>query len=143
MIQRKQTLFLLAVAIIAVILLFVPFFSYTSNISDGTFTLLNATGKLSNAYFLMIINNMVILIALITIFLFKKRTVQFKLSNLLILLNIFITGLAFLLPFEHDQIKAYATLWAFLPVVTALFSYLAAHFIKKDDQLVRNADRIR
>ncbi len=32
---------------------------------------------------------------------------------------------------------------AFLPIVSAIFAFLAAHFIKKDEQLVRSADRIR
>jgi hypothetical protein len=32
---------------------------------------------------------------------------------------------------------------AILPVLSLICAYLAVHFIKKDDQLVRSADRLR
>lgn len=142
MIQRIQSLFLLATSIMAIVLLFVPFFTISDENIKGSFSLLTATGSVSNAYYLMILNNMVILLSIITIFLFKKRTVQFKLSNLLVLLNVFIIGLSFLLNFEN-QLVIKTTFWAFFPIIGAVFSFFAAHFIKKDELLVRSADRIR
>lgn len=147
MIQRKQTLFLLGVLIIGITMLFIPFQSVT-NISQ--ITLLNLSpsihfdGMNKNIYIPIVINFIVIILSILTIFLFKKRVLQYKLANILTLLNVFITGLFFLLDFFNVELeKVNFTFGAFLPLIAAIFSYLAAHFIKKDEELVRSADRIR
>ncbi len=121
MIQRKQTLFLLAVLIINIILFFLPFLNIS--LSDNTeiygLSFIGGFGpSISNlnTIYPSILNTCIVVLALITIFLYKRRTIQFKLSNIIVLLNVFITG---------------------------LFAFLAAHYIKKDEQLVRNSDRIR
>jgi hypothetical protein len=148
MIQRKQTLFLLAVAIIAVLTLFIPFQIYTLNETTWEICLLPgccANIVSTNIYIPMIINSLVIISGIGVIFLYKNRVLQYKLANLLILFNVFIIGLFFLLPYVN--VSAGGTinyrLGAFLPILGAAFAFLAAHFIKKDEQLVRSADRIR
>lgn len=152
MIQRKQTLFLLAVAIISVLMFFIPFQSYPHTGFDWIWTLmpfLSPSAANSNIMFPIILNIIVILLSLFTIFKFKNRPLQYKLSNLLILLNVFIIGLFFLLPFvdithtNNVAPKITYKIGAFLPILGAGFAFLAAHFIKKDEQLVRSADRIR
>lgn len=147
MIQRKQTLFLLAVAIIGILMLFVPFIRfnrgtepYTMNLSEG----ISSAVVSSNIYYPFIINAIVILLATLIIFLYKNRALQYKLANLLVVFNVFIIGLFFLLsyinvPAENISFK----IGAFLPLISAVFAFLAGHFIKKDEQLVRSADRIR
>lgn len=148
MIQRKQTLFLLATAIIAALVLFIPF---------QTISLLGATSGLSlleglkhpdaissQIYFPLILNILVILLSFITIFQFKNRPLQYKLANLTLLCNVFVTGLFFLLTFFKGNAEdVHFTVGAFLPLVGGAFPFLAGHFIKKDEQLVRSADRIR
>jgi hypothetical protein len=57
----------------------------------------------------------------------------------------FLIGLFFLLSFikvGQPGTISYS-FGSFLPIISAVFAFLAAHFIKKDEQLVRNADRIR
>lgn len=142
MIQRKQTLFLLAVAIIAILMFFVPFFKYTSDTRNGYFNLLSFK-SVPNSIYLLILDITIVLFSIIVIFLYKNRVLQYKLSNLLMLLNVFITGLAFVLRFNDNITEVQVTFWAFLPIIGAIFAFLAAHFIKKDEQLVRSADRIR
>lgn len=149
MIQRKQTLFLLAVAIIAIITLFVPFLTIeiTAPIVAG-FSLLEGLKHPevvnSQIYFPFVLDCLVIILAFVTIFQFKNRVLQYKLANLTLLCSVFVTGLFFLLNFfDQTPIGLHFTFGAFLPLIAAVFAFLAAHFIKKDEQLVRSADRIR
>jgi hypothetical protein len=148
MIQRKQTLFLLAVAIIAVIQFFLPFQTLIS--TDGTWPICLMPGCSSNIidspiYIPMVLNFMVLVLSFVTIFLYKNRVFQYKLANLNALFNVFIIGFFFLLSFVKDNIMGSLNyeVGAFLPVISAIFAFIAAHFIKKDEILVRNVDRIR
>lgn len=147
MIQRKQSLFLFAVAIIGITLFFVPFINY--NQTGGNFNLnlisaINFEGITSNIYYPFLLNTLVVILSIITIFLFKNRVLQYKLSNIVLLLNVFTTGLFFLLSFLNVPVDSMSFAFgAFLPIIGAAFAFLAAHFIKKDEQLVRSADRIR
>lgn len=108
MIQRKQTLFLLAVAIIGILMLFVPFLKITetitgsedavSNIIVSSLCLLPGNGKeitTSHIYVPISINFLVIVLSFVTIFQFKKRILQYKLANLIALLNVVIVGMFF------------------------------------------------
>ena len=147
MIQRKQSLFLLAVVIIDILMFFIPFISFnrasepfTINLAEG----ISSVGVSSNIYYPFIINALVILLSTIIIFLYKNRVLQYKLANLVVLFNVFITGLFFLLDYINVSAENISfSLGAFLPLISAIFAYLAAHFIKKDELLVRSADRIR
>lgn len=148
MIQRKQSLFLLAVAIIGVILIFIPFQHF--NTVDKVFPICLMPGcspeiVASNIYGPMVLNILVVLLSVLVIFQYKNRVLQYKLANILILLNVFIIGLFFLLSFVKEGVIGTISysFGAFLPIIGAIFAFLAAHFIKKDEQLVRSADRIR
>ena len=147
MIQRKQTLFLLVVTILAGILFFLPFQKLTNGENSWPVCLMPgcSTEINSNIYYPMILNSMVFVLSIIVIFLFKKRILQFKLTNIIILFNVMILGLFFLLDFvvlEAGRTISYEV-GSFLPVISIVFAYMASHFIKKDEQLVRSADRIR
>ncbi len=149
MIQRKQTLFLVAVSIISIVMLFVPFLSISSEpkmIWTVSLFPLSSIGMVnSNIYFPIVLNLLVFVLSILTIFQFKKRPLQYKLSNLIALLNVFTIGLFFLLPYTKDGFIGSISflMGAFLPILSMGCSFLAAHFIKKDEQLVRSADRIR
>ncbi len=146
MIQRKQTLFLLAVAIIGILMLFIPFIVLGGDTHNEGLSLSSAFQGYdnSNIYYPVFLNFVVIILSIIIIFLFKNRVMQYKLSNLLVVFNVFITGLFFILSFDvaFGKFVSYQ-FGSFLPIISAIFAYLAAHFIKKDEQLVRSADRIR
>ncbi len=150
MIQRKQTLFLLAITIIGIILFFLPFQKTILSNDLGTcgLSFMGGCGPAihnGNDIYPKMLNFLVIILSVFTIFLFKKRTIQYKLSNFLALLNVFITGLFFLLTYTKNGVigETHFSFGAFLPIVSVFFALLAAHFIKKDEQLVRNSDRIR
>lgn len=148
MIQRKQSLFLLATAIIAILMLFIPFQTIDITASAAGLSLLeglkNPDAVSSQIYIPLILDILIILLSVITIFQFKNRILQYKLANLTLLFNVFVTGLFFLLSFFKGNAKdVHFTFGAFLPLVGGAFAFLAGHFIKKDEQLVRSADRIR
>lgn len=148
MIQRKQTLFLLVVAIIAIIMFFAPFITLTINEVPSKLCLLpgcNPEIMSTGAYAPFTLNVLVLILSVSTIFLYKNRVLQYKLSNLIALLNVFIIGLFFLLSYIKDGVSGSISysFGAFLPILSIICAFLAAHFIKKDEQLVRSADRIR
>ena len=148
MIQRKQTLFLLAVFIIAIVMIFIPFQVLLTSGESWKIALMAGNSWIilnSNMYYPNILNLLIIVLSIFTIFKYKNRPLQYKLSNVIALLNLFMVGLFFLLPFTHansgESIKY--VFGSFLPIFSMGFAFLAAHFIKKDEQLVRSADRIR
>jgi hypothetical protein len=150
MIQRKQTLFLLAVLILSILLFFLPFLNISLSNNTGAYELSFMGGcgtsiSNSNTIYPSILNTCIVVLSVITIFLYKRRTIQFKLSNILVLLNVFITGLFFLLSYIKEGVigEIQYTFVTFMPILSATFAFLAAHYIKKDEQLVRNSDRIR
>ena len=148
MIQRKQTLFLLVVVIIAIAQFFVPF--QTATIADIKWNICLMPGCSSevmdsNIYFPMIFNIIILVLSVVIIFLYKNRVLQYKLSNLLVVFNIIVVALFFILPYAKNASPEVISfkIGAFLPLISTFFAFLAAHFIKKDEQLVRSADRIR
>lgn len=148
MIQRKQTLFLLGVALIAIALLFVPFQKITAADTVWQLCLLpGCSPEVMNTYIYipMALDILVLLLSLVCIFLYKNRPLQYKIANLLMLLNIFIIGLFFLVTYIKEGVTGELSysLGSSLPVIGIILAFLAANFIKKDEQLVRSADRIR
>jgi hypothetical protein len=138
MIQRIQSLWLLLAAACA----FAGFkFPYYSGIKAGVtgFTELNATSTL----LLMITTIAVGVLALITIFLFKKRALQLRLCVLGILLE------AVLIFLYYRETKAFVpdqstySLTAILHSVIVLAFVLAARGISKDSKLLKETDRLR
>lgn len=148
MIQRKQTLFLLAVAVIAIVMFFAPFIIFDADGVKSMLCLLpgcNPEIMSTGAYAPFILNILVLVLSIVAIFLYKNRVLQYKVANLVALLNVFIIGLFFLLTYIKEGVTGTISysFGAFLPILSIICAFLAAHFIKKDEQLVRNADRIR
>lgn len=147
MIQRIQTLLLLDVVIVSVLMLFFPFVSYENLLNTFTLKVMNQPFCGTWYYTAEAINALIILIALLTIFLYKNRPLQAKLSNLVALLNLAL--LAVLLFTRVVIVENFLggnkqTLWpSYLPVISMFSAFMAGIFIKKDENLVRSADRIR
>ncbi len=148
MIQRIQTIFLFLISILNFLLFFFPFEQY----SDGNTT--HAVGMFTSTdpayisrliYCIIIINVLIIGLSVYTIFQYKNRAKQIKLSRGLILASVFLISTLFTMNFFLGQGQWEKTyLWpSFLPVLSICFAWLAMFFIKKDDELVRSADRIR
>jgi len=121
MIQRIQTVYLFLVFCLMVTLAFIPFsFSWMISLDAG----------------------IVAGLAIITIFLYKKRNLQIKISYIMLLLLV----LAYILYFiTNQQLLVFSEIkYTFIfPFIAAIFICLAIRGIKKDEKRVRSLDRIR
>ena len=145
MIQRIQSLFLLFVVIISGTLLLVPVYELHDFSQTDPAAAVNAFNIKDNTL-LMILNCAIGLMALITIFLYKWRNVQIRFCNINLLLTCLLIGLLF---FVADTMSSNMNqriqykYGSYLPLIELIFLYLAARYVKKDDELVRSADRLR
>jgi glucan phosphoethanolaminetransferase (alkaline phosphatase superfamily) len=157
MIQRIQTVFLTLVVLLGVAASFLPILTFTS---DGASYLMNLYKTVaSEELSIVLTKNMgvgamqgiVQLTAIATLLLFKNRSLQIKIGKLTILLIAFqIAAIVMysdtvksLIGKNPEDVIVDFNLGALLPVLSLICAYLAVHFIKKDDQLVRSADRLR
>ena len=157
MIQRIQTVFLALVILLGVAASFLQIMSFT----DGDITYImnlyktvsasDPTSILTKNMGVGAMQGIVQLAALAAIFLFKNRSLQIKIGKLIILLIAFQIAAV---DMYSDTVKSAMgkpvedivvsfDMGAILPVLSLIFAYLAVHFIKKDDKLVRSADRLR
>jgi len=147
MIQRVQSIFLLVVVISSVCLFIFPFVAYENMYNVFTLHAVKQPYCGFWYYSAEALNLLIFILSFICIFLFKKRILQFKIANVIALLSVLLLGV--LLFLEVVNIEKFLggdkrILWpSYLPIVSMIFAYLAGRFIKKDENLVRSADRIR
>ena len=136
MIQRIQSLWLLLAAACAFAGFKFPYYSGTK-LNDPVLYELNATSTI----FLMVTAIAVGVLALINIFLYKKRTLQLRLCVLGILLE----ALLIFLYYRETTTFTQGTysLTAILHSVIVLAFVLAARGINKDSKLLKETDRLR
>ncbi len=84
-------------------------------------------------------------LALITIYLYRNRKLQFVLNRLNIVLNLFLLG-----TFVYGSLSTSGGIQLsekgvgmFLPIISIVFLVLANKAIQKDETLVKSADRLR
>lgn len=154
MIQRLQTVFL-ALAAILMSLLFSRPMSFAT--TDQALPAGNVQNMLADGVYntqdhivLLILAILGILVPLITIFLYRNRPLQMKLSRLsialaglfIVLIIVFLQQNNQELAFESDIAIEYGYGYI-IPVLAILFLALAIRYIRKDEKLVRSADRLR
>lgn len=135
MIQRIQTVYLILAAMVGGGLVFV-----ISALVDGEG---NEVVQMSDsAYFGPFVASA--LLAIVAIFLFRNRKLQFVMNRLNILLNLILLGVfvyrSLTLSGGVDPEKG---IGMFLPVVSIVFLALANRAIMRDEKLVKSADRFR
>lgn len=137
MIQRIQSLYMILVAAIAGGLPFV-FSLYTLEKGGEVFA------KDDLLYLGLFLGSAVL--ALITIFLFKNRKLQFVLNRFNILFHLILLGIFVYrmlnLPGEVDTISEKG-IGVILPIISIVLLVLANRAIKKDEDLVKSVDRLR
>lgn len=157
MLQRIQTIFLALVVIIGILASFMPVLSFTSAESVyimnlyKTVSVTETADMLSRNMGVGVLQGVVQLLALVIIFLFKNRSLQMKLAKLNILLIaleiaaivMYIDTVKSAIGETVNDIEIGIKFGAIIPVISLILTYLAIHFIKKDDKLVRSADRLR
>ena len=84
------------------------------------------------------------LIALVSIFQFKNRKLQFVLGRIIILINLFLLGILIYVSLSlPGEVSSEKGIGMFIPIIVILFSFLANKAIKKDEDLVKSVDRLR
>jgi hypothetical protein len=137
MIQRIQSIYLLAATLLATSMFVGALAIY------GTLVLSALGSIITSALILVTIG-----VAIAAIALFKNRTTQMLLCNtgtvisVLLTLNLAYSNNAIM---EQAQVTSFDfnNVRLFTPILTMLFFVLAQRAIKKDDALVKSADRLR
>ena len=155
MIQRIQTLYLLAALALMVLMLLIPIAEIAGvdggiyQFRSGGLSRLNG-GELSQiiqAIPLLILILMLILLLLINIFFFRKRKIQMRICVYTIILEFGLIGLGYyyiVSAFNGIQVDHYAfKLPVIIPVLSIILIYLAFRGIRKDEILIRSIDKIR
>ncbi len=156
MLQRIQSVLLAIVVVLGVVFSFIPvleFSGYESTYLMNAYkTIKILTGEVvAKNMGVGVLQGLVILISVIVIFLFKNRGLQMKLAKLnILLLALQIAAIVFYSDTARTAIGANAgdvivsyKFGCIIPVISLILTYLAIRFIKKDDELVRSADRLR
>ena len=152
MIQRIQSLYLLAVVVLMTFTLFAPIAVFTVGDIDFTLTAfsLSGGGESQTTLWMGIMLVLSTLLPFVTIFLFKRRTLQIRLCAVEIILllgSLVFIGRYYWLTtriFEGFSLEHRQFGWAApMPIISLVLSYLASRAIFKDEVLVRSLDRIR
>lgn len=151
MIQRIQTLFLFAVAVLSGLLLTGELINLTtaggSLFSLGFMGLEGNDGEvIQRLWPLTVLLAIVPLLTLATILLYKKRTLQMRLAMLVLLLSLgtIILGAFYILMFDKKiDVTVVWKIKALFPLVSAILAWLAYRAIMKDELRVKSYDRLR
>lgn len=147
MIQRIQTVYLLLAAVLGGLISFYDPGLWRARLVNNTYQYF--TGQSSYLYFILLM--LVIVLAVVSIFLFKKRKLQFRLTVVNLLISLAVIALQYVkIKSEATQLSEARMLAsgtylpaAFLPVVIVVLLFLAARGIYKDERLIKSLDRLR
>ena len=155
MIQRIQTVYLLIIVILSSLTLFLPMVSFMPKDIDlqplyelKQMNLVGTGDVYSNltTWTLFVLTLCIPIVALITIFLYKKRTLQISLTvaNMILLVGYYVL-LAIAIWSISDRLNADCHLHftVIFPLINIILAYLALRGIAKDEALVRSLDRLR
>ncbi len=152
MIQRIQSLYLLAVAAMMATAVFTPLATFLAGIEEFklyAFALKGAEQSFPTIY-MGIVVALAAVLPLITIFMYKKRLLQIRLCAVEIVL--LLGAIAFMAIYYYlsgrmfSELEFYAQSFRIVtifPLVSLVLTYMAARAIFKDEMLVRSLDRIR
>lgn len=144
MLQRIQTLYLLAIVALMTTLCFVPLANYTVNGVEESFVAFDF-------WWIGALFAVCALLAFVVIWLFKNRLAQIRLlcAEIVLLVGAQIFAVWYAIGITR-QVAEQSTLNmasiatpTFFPVVCIILSWLAIRGITKDEKLVRSLDRIR
>ncbi|MEI6766570.1 MAG: DUF4293 domain-containing protein [Bacteroidota bacterium] len=156
MIQRIQTLFLLLAIAATGSIFFLPLVSYyglehilmlditkiTNPVPGDVIPGLDKISVLP----LFIAYILVIVIALVAIFLYKNRPIQYRVVAVAMLVNILLVAGIFYYADKIGKMINVAPAYGagvYLAIVPLIFFVLAQRYIRRDEKLVRSADRLR
>lgn len=149
MIQRKQTLFLIIIIALFVSMFFMDLVTRecvgATPAEDATYSV-----SVSSLYPLAALGGLIAVICAVTIGLFKKSSLQLRLTVFNIILILGFIGFEiysicrfYQAPLEAQQSSNIIGIAAFFPLLSLLFAFLAFRGIAKDIFLLRSFNRMR
>ncbi len=151
MIQRIQTIFLLASLCFLVPMFFVPLADVVHDTGNiFTFNLIGfrqvgeGVDNVSHQYSVTAFGILICALNLIAIFMYKRRVLQMRLCvyNILLLIGLF--GIMLFVMYGTDLIKPVSYRLPFIfPIVAAILHYLAFRGIRRDELMVQAMSRLR
>ena len=155
MIQRIQTVYLLFIFILSGIVIFFPIADLINKVDSLIYlidlkgiSLIQPTGMTieSRIWALTIVSLLIPILAIVTIFSYKNRLKQIRLTviNILFMICFYI----FLTLYIWQACVRLNTDWhirivAVFPLINIIFSLLAIRSIGKDEKLIKSLDRLR
>ena len=148
MLQRIQTVYLLIIVALTVATLFLPLaVLQQGDDASGLSTMIGEPELLYPAWGLFALTAIIAIIALVTIFLYKKRILQIRLCvfNALLILGFygFFAFLIYSLKGDMEGASVSVKIALSFPLVNLILDYLAIRNIGADEALVRSLDRLR
>lgn len=155
MIQRRQTLYLLASGLLMLAMLFVGLAKVTT--PDVVYTF-KASGFedlsgeiIQPSWILFGLNILIVMMSFITIFLYHKRVCQMRITifNLILKVGIYVLFWVYQESFTNHiassgvEWSLRITPWMALPIIAMIFDYLAHRGIAIDEKKIRFMDRLR
>ena len=155
MIQRIQSVYLFLVFVFAIVFSVLPLAQFTIDASTVSLKLSNYQSffnqtQLSASWLSIVVIVVWLAALLLTAFMtfqYKKRVLQIKLGKLNMLLHVLLVMVTF---FFIDNLRSQIEGMEFsygagilFPVISLIFILMAIKGIRKDEALIRSADRIR
>ena len=154
MIQRIQSIYLVLAGIFPAFTFFVPLVCFTSQDANKWLTI-NSLGYDAtlfpemagrHPYGMLVFAALAVILSWVAIFAFKNRKKQIKLVNWAITCNVMwivaAIGYSFFVS-SRTATSISPELGLCFPILALITQFLAKHAIKRDEALVRAADRIR
>jgi hypothetical protein len=143
MIQRIQTIYLFLASLVSGGLIFV--FNLWNTLKEQIFVLDLLQEELVAFKLIPFMFIASAILSILTVFLFKDRKLQFVIGRVIVLINLFLLVLLIYLSLtlSGETSVSEKGIGMFLPILVILLIVLANKAIKKDEDLVKSADRLR
>ena len=161
MIQRIQTIYLSAVIVLCCMMFIMPMAKFQitkpGETAEYVFNLLHTVDNVTkqpvnfgNTWLITITAICMLLVSALTIFLYKQRTVQLIIARLNLYVSFIFIGMLYFF-IERELHISYGDGNAnlvrlpagYFPIVIIVLLILAVRGIKKDEELIKSADRLR
>ncbi|NTW32442.1 MAG: DUF4293 domain-containing protein [Bacteroidetes bacterium] len=160
MIQRIQSVFIFAVFLASVACFFFPFWIFNGvdysgvhySYQIGLLSIKLIEGNAQNINLgtipILLLVSVSAILSIVSVFMYKNRQTQIKINNYNLFLNIILIGTIYLwIPYIlNSALPGSQSIWQIgliFPLLSLMFLVFANKFIKKDEELVRSADRLR
>jgi hypothetical protein len=153
MLQRIQSVYLSLIAILTIAMTFLPLAILEKDSEFYTFDVFGVTKLSPQAelvypiWALFILTALIAILAVVTIFLYKKRIVQIRICvfNAILMIGFygFFAFLIYMMKQEIKELSVSIKLALSFPLINLVLDYLAIRNIGADEVLVRSIERLR